>query len=132
MKLYLLLPLGAELGLWQADLPAAPWVNLGATSITSPVTSHSVPTKHSSVSVLLTLVRTPVLPPVRPPVVLTLGHQDADHSQEECLGFSRFKLLFCWWSWQKKSLQKGEVTQIQMYLFKKKITLMGWLGDVTV
>ena len=93
MKLYLLLPLGAELGLWQADLPAAPWVNLGATSITSPVTSHSVPTKHSSVSVLLTLVRTPVLPPVLPTVVLTLGHQDAHHEQEKRLVCSRFKVV---------------------------------------
>ena len=94
MKLYLLLPLGTELGLWQADLPAAPWVNLGATSITSPVTSHSVPTKLASVvSVVLPVVWSPVLPPVLPTVVLTLGHQDAHHEQEKRLVCSRFKVV---------------------------------------
>ena len=80
------------MGLGQADLPAAPWVDLGAPRITSPVTSHSVSTKLASVvlTVVLSVVWPPVLPPILPPVVLTLGHQDAHHGQEERLVFSRF------------------------------------------
>ena len=80
------------MGLGQADLPAAPRVDLGAPRITSPVTSHSVSTKLASVvlTVVLSVVWPPVLPPILPPVVLTLGHQDAHHGQEERLVFSRF------------------------------------------
>lgn len=83
------------MGLGQADLPAAARVDLGAPRISSPVTSHSVPTKLASVvSVVLPVVWPPVLPPVLPTVVLTLGHQDAHHGQEERLVCSRIKVVF--------------------------------------
>ena len=93
-KAHLLLPLRTELGLWQAHLAAAPRVHLRTPCITGPVTSHSVPTKLASVSVVLPLVWSTVLPPILPPVVLTLGHQDAHHGQEERLVCSRIKVVF--------------------------------------
>ena len=85
-EVYLVLPFRTELGLGQTDLPAAARVNLGSPRITSPVTSHSVPTELASVTtVVLPVVWPSVLPTVLPTVVLTLGHQDAHHGQEERL-----------------------------------------------
>ena len=85
-KAHLLLPLRTELGLWQAHLAAAPRVHLRPSRVPRPVTSHTVPTKQPSVSVVLPR-SWPVLPPARSPVVLlALHNQDAHQGQQERLG----------------------------------------------